>query len=81
MNLQTRLSEGSPATDNKGKGRAVEDDAPSTPKSKGKPAGATWEASPELREKSLKERKAKMVLEARRYVWCSLRSHVALVPG
>lgn len=77
LQLESRLSELPPSAAAKGKGKAVDagaEDSSSgapatpTPKGKGRVQGAAWEASPELREKSLKERKAKMVLEARRLV-------------
>jgi len=61
MHLQDRLGDSSPLA----KANATED-VLTTSKGKGKQTGATWEPSPELREKSLQERKAKMVLEARR---------------
>lgn len=43
----------------------VKEDMPTEPENAG--GKATWEATPEAREKSLQERKAQMILAARRY--------------
>jgi hypothetical protein len=48
---------------------ALEDEATTDSKGKGKESATAWEASSEKRELSLKERKAQMVLEARRRVF------------
>jgi coupling of ubiquitin conjugation to ER degradation protein 1 len=42
----------------------VKEDTPTEPENAG--GRATWEATPEAREKSLQERKAQMILAARR---------------